>query len=206
MDALLTTLIAAGVGIVGWFLRGWFTPAKRTERYDLAVKMLDVRERLRAAGFDATHIEHFVTTLESDKTGERASSMLSVIGSIPDNVCGSGDSEDRPSVLSTTAAMGARAEARLRVLDAKIEKVLLDIEILTEHNFAHSGLNPTLYDSGHVRKLHRAWKLYRVRAGASASEDYAGGSISGVICLVEEVRLAEGFLKDMKKRLEDLKQ
>jgi len=101
--------------------------------------------------------------------------------------------------------MGARAEARLSVLDAKIERVLLDIEILTEHNFAQSGLNPTLYDSGHVRKMHRAWKVYRVRAGASASEDYAGGTISGVIWLVEQVRIAEGFLKDMKKRLEDLK-
>ena len=205
MDALLTTMIAGVVGIVGWFLRGWFTPAKRSERYDLAGKMLDVREKLKAAGFDATHIEHFVTTLESDKTGERASSMLRVIGSTPDNVSASSDSAVRPSILYTTAAMGARAEARLSVLDAKIERVLLDIEILTEHNFAQSGLNPTLYDSGHVRKMHRAWKVYRVRAGASASEDYAGGTISGVIWLVEQVRIAEGFLKDMKKRLEDLK-
>ena len=101
--------------------------------------------------------------------------------------------------------MGARAEARLRVLDAKIEKVLLDIEILNEHNFSQSRLDPKIYDPSHVRKLHRAWKLYRVRAGASASEDYAGGSISGVIWLVEEVRIAEEFLKDIKNRLEDLK-
>ena len=205
MDTLLTTLIAAGVGIVGWLLRGWFTPAKRSERYDLAGKMLDVREKLRAAGLDRTHIEHFVTTLESDKTGERASSMLRIIGSAPDNGSGSSDSAIGPSILYTTAAMGARAEARLRVLDAKIDKVLLDIEILTRHNFAQSGLNPTLYDSGHLRKLHRAWKLYRVRAGASASEDYVGGSLSGLIWLGEQVRIAEGFLKDMKKRLEDLK-
>lgn len=205
MDTLLTTLIAAGVGIAGWLLRGWFTPAKRSERYDLAAKMLDVREKLRTAGFDATQIEHFVTTLERDKTGERASSLLRVIGLSPGNVSGSSEPAVRPSILDTTAAMGARAEARLRVLDAKIEKVLLDIEILTEHNFAQSELSPTLYDSGHVRKLHRAWKLYRVRAGASASEDYAGGSLSGVIWFVEQVRIAEGFLKDMKKRLEDLK-
>lgn len=205
MDALLTALIAAGVGTAAWFLRGWFTPAKRSERYDLAGKMLDVRQKLGAAGFDAAQIERFVTTLENDRTGERASSILKVIGSTPDNDSESGEDTASPSILHTTAAMGARADARLRVLDAKIAKVLLDIEILTGHNFARSGHDSAIYDPGHVRKMHRAWKLYRVRAGASASEDYAGGSISGVIWLVEQVRIAEGFLKDMKKRLEDLK-
>lgn len=204
MDTLLTTLLAVIVGIAGWFLRGWFTPAKRSERYDLASKMLDVREKLRGAGFDPGHIEHVITTLESDTTGEKVSSLLRLIGPSVDEYVDF-DASIRPSILQTTAAMGARAEAELHVIDAKIEQVLLDLEILTDHNVSRSGIDRELYDSGHIRKLHRAWKLYRIRAGASASEDYAGGSISGIIWLSEQVRISEVFLKDMQQRLDDLK-
>jgi len=205
MDALYTFGFAAVAGLGAWFLRGRFTPAKRSERYDLADKMLDVRQKLSAAGFDGLQIEQFVATLESDKTGERASSMLRAVGLTPDTLSTSSGDVAGPSILHTTAAMGARAEARLGVLDARIEKVLLDIEILTGHAFAQGGLDPKMYDPNHVRKMHRAWKMFRVRAGASASEDYAGGSISGVIWNAEEVRIAEGFLKDIRKRLADLK-
>lgn len=187
---------------LAWLIRRRMTPETARERYELADKVLDVRSKLSAAGYCDEEVEHFISTLESDKTGEKLTSAFKSIGS---GSVITNESEE-PAILQTTAAMGARIDARLKVLDAEIERVLLDIEIVTSHNFDKSEGSPNSYDRDHVRKMHRAWKVYRKRAAHSASEDYVGGSISGVIWLLEEVRIAETFLKDMTERLKQLSQ
>jgi hypothetical protein len=199
---ILVPVLVAIIGAVAWLLRRRLTPERTRERYELAGKILDVRSKLAAAGFDDWQVEQFIATLEHDKTGEKVSSALKAIGSA---VAATTEARE-PDVLSTTAAMGARVDARLNVLDAKIERVILDIEILTGHNFALSGADPIRYDSDHVRKMHRAWKVYRKRAALSSSQDYAAATMSPVWYLLEEVRIAEAFLKHMTDRLKELSQ
>jgi hypothetical protein len=197
---IIVPILAAAIGAMAWFLRRRLTPERATQKYDLANKMLDARSKLSAAGYDAEQVDSFVAALENDRTGAKLSSALKALS--PESVEPTGP--ERADILHTTAAMGARVDARLNVVDAEIERVLLDIEILTSHHFAESGADAIRYDPDHVRKMHRAWKLYRKRAAHSASEDYAGGTISGVVYLLEEVRIAEAFLKDMTERLREL--
>jgi hypothetical protein len=113
--------------------------------------------------------------------------------------------ESEPLVLSTTAAMGARLDAELKVLEARIEQKILDIEILSSHNAAINSFNLGVYDPNHVAKVYRAWQLYRRRAGNSVMADYLGGTIAGPMFLAEEVRISQVFLSDLEERFETLK-
>lgn len=197
---IFVPVLVAAFGVAAWLLRRRLTPERRNERYELASKMLDVRSKLATAGFDPTQVESFVATLEADRSGEKVASALKALGP---SWRGS-DEPSEPAILQTTIAMGARVEARLNVLDAEIERVLLDLEILCGHHFVQSGADSIRYAEDHVRKMHRAWKLYRLRAARSKAEDYAGGTITGVVFLLEEVRIAEAFLKDMTDRINEL--
>lgn len=197
---IFVPILVAAFGAAAWLLRRRLTPERRSERYELVSKMLDVRSKFVAAGYDPAQIESFVATLEADPSGEKAASALAALGP---SSRGS-ETLSEPDIFETTAAMRARIDARLNVLDAEIDRVLLDLEILCGHNFAQSGADPARYDENHVRKMHRAWKVYRAKAARSRAEDYAGGTIAGVIFLLEEVRIAEAFLKDMTDRVKEL--
>lgn len=61
------------------------------------------------------------------------------------------------------------------------------------------------YDDNHVRKMYRAWQLYKTRAGHSMMYDYFGGTIAGPMFFAEEIRIAETFLADLDERLNSLK-
>jgi hypothetical protein len=176
------------------------SPQRYSERYDIANKILDVRSKLSAAGLDRDQVNTFVAALEADRTGQKLSSVLGALTTRPAE---DASTSEHP-ILQTTAAMGARFEARLNVLNAEIERVLLDIEMVTGQNFADSGADPTRYDPDHVRKMHRAWRRYRTSAACSAAEDYAGGSMAGAFYLFEEVRISEAFLRDISERLKQL--
>lgn len=191
-------LILLTLGAVGWFVRRSITSAGRAEKLDLAAKLLDVRAKLRAPDLTTGQIDDILATAGVDRSMLPHFEHRSVESIEREN-------ENEPSVLSTTAAMGVRLDAQLTVLEAKIEQLMVDIEILAYHNAADNELGVENGEADHVRKMYRAWLRYRKSAAQSVMEDYRGGTIAGAMYLAEEIRISEAFLADLEERLTSLK-
>jgi hypothetical protein len=180
------------LGAAGWFIRRKITGAETVEKLDLAAKLLDVRSKLLAPDLTDGQIGNILAT-----AGIERSLVPETQGSAAVNF----DHDDgEPPILSTTAAMRVRLHARLKVLDAQIEQKIIDVEILSKHNASLDDLNRSSYDENHVSKMHRAWQLYRRRAGASVMYDYFGGTMAGPMFLAEEIRISEAFLAELDER------
>lgn len=190
-------LLLLALGAIGWFARRQITSAEHVEKLDLASKLLDVRSKLRSPELTQSQIESILTTAGVDR------SLMPHVA--PGNEDESDFDGDEPPVLSTTAAMSARLISQLAVIDAKIEQLMVDIEIISHHNVALSDFGDDSRDSDHVRKMHKSWLRYRRCAALSAAEDYRGGTISGAIYIAEEIRISEAFLLGLEDRLRSLK-
>lgn len=200
-DELATYVVPVfllALGAVGWVIRRKITGAGTVEKLDLAAKLLDVRTKLLAPDLTEDQIENILTT-----AGVERSLLPEMQGSAALNF--DHDSDDEPPILSTTAAMGVRLDARLKVLDAQIDQKIIDIEILSRHNASLDDLNRSSYDESHVSKMYRAWQLYRRRAGASVMYDYFGGTMAGPMFLAEEIRISEAFLAELEERFAALR-
>ena len=198
MVQYLVPVLLLALGAVGWFVRRRVTSAGTVEKLDLAAKLFDVRAKLLAPDLTNKQIDNILSTAGIER------SMFSDFAPL-----GAGarqrENESEPLVLSTTAAMGARLDAELNVLEARIEQKILDIEILSSHNASLNDVGLEMHDPNHIAKMYRAWRLYRRRAGNSVMADYLGGTIAGPMFLAEEIRISEAFLADLEERFENLK-
>lgn len=190
-------LLLLALGSAGWFVRRRITLSGHAEKLDLAAKLLDVRSKLRSPDLTTAQIENILSTAGIER------SMLPHF--MPGTEGVSDIEDDEPSVLSTTAAMSARLVSQLAVLEAKIEQLMVDVEILSYHNAAQQELDADDRNSDHIRKMHRSWLRYRKSSALSVAEDYRGGTIAGAIYFAEEIRLSEVFLTGLEDRLKSLK-
>ena len=190
-------LLLLTLGAIGWFARRKITSAGRVEKLDLASKLLDVRSKLRSPELTQGQIDHILKAAGVDR-----SLLPDESQSIDNKISFDGD---EPAILSTTAVMSARLISQLDVIDAKIEQHMVDIEILSGHNAMRNDFQHGAENSDHVRKMHKSWLRYRKCAALSAAEDYLGGTMSGAIYIVEEIRISEAFLLDLEDRLKSLK-
>lgn len=196
---LIAVALAAIFSGIGWFGHRILTSQKATEEIALANKFFELIQNIKKQGYN--EVEAFEMLSEFSKSSKNRSLMAIVEKLNPSNLLGDVQEDNEPLIFGTTLAMGARARAELDVINAKIEQAWLDLEIISGAN----SNEQSTYNDDHLRKLKRAWRVYRARAGDSAAMDYAGGSIAGLISLAEEIRLSEQFLDDVNSRIESLK-
>lgn len=143
--------------------------------------LADLRAKMQAGGMTLKDIE----VLEASLTTGELSNVVE--GGVPADA----DEDDNlPQTYWTTYAMRMRAGARLNLLDAQLNEVLIDLGTLVDET-GEAALN----------KAQRAWLVYRRQEMRYAASHYEGGTIAPLIAVAHAISVTERRIEQMREEV-----
>ncbi len=182
-NQILLLSLGAMLASAGWMIQRYITGSHQDEkivRLDMALK---IKEQLERQGISEEEAHLLADRLANGSAALSEQSLKQIEETLPDQQ----DVGHSFTVLDTTAAMGAQLDARLQVLDAEIDELMLKLEMLCDPEFWTA-----------LQEAHEAWKTYREAEGHAAYEEMAGGTGRTVNALATSISVTEDRISYLK--------
>ncbi|MDK2759493.1 MAG: DUF1311 domain-containing protein [Blastomonas fulva] len=176
-------------GVLGFCITRWWTNAGAHEKASHFNNLADLRNKMAASGLSVADIRDFETELLAASKANAAAIVSAV-----DNDEDLDNHSNLPQHYWTTLAMQARADAKLKNLNARLNEILIDLETLITDDERNA-----------LQQAQEAWTNYRDSSMKYAASEFGGGTMAPLVALAHALSLTEERISSVAADLADRK-